>query len=141
MSSAAEQFNAICKANLDAMRQFAAISLDSAENMLKLPLQAAREALVKDSEQLGAIWLGNSLSQALATWPAFYQENAQRALEMARDYWERAAKAQSELGSFIQDQAVSANRSFTESVQEIARAAVAVKPTTEHMEHKPRKVA
>ena len=141
MSSAAEQLNEIYKANLDTARQFAAFSLDGAENMLKLQLQAARDVLVKDSEQLNTLWLSNSFSKALTAWPEFYQSNTQRALDVARAYMESAAKAQNEFARVIQDQMVVVNKNFNESMQGLANAAGAAKSAMEHMEHKPRKVA
>jgi phasin family protein len=141
MSSAAEQFGEICKANLNAVRQFAAFSLDGAENMLRAQLQAAREILVKDNEQLSRIWLDNSLSKALTAWPEFYQDNTQKALDVARAYMDSAAKAQNEFAHLFQDQVVVANKSFIESMQGLTSAAGASKTTVEHVEHKPRKVA
>jgi phasin family protein len=141
MSSAAEQFGEICKANLDAARQFAALSLDGAENILKVQLQAAREVLAKDSEQLSTLWLGISLSKALTAWPEFYQGNTQKALDAARAYMDGAAKAQGEFARLFQDQVAVANKSFIESVQGLTGAAGAAKSAVEHVEHRPRKVA
>ena len=137
MASAAEQLNEIYKGNLDTVRQFAALFLDTAENLLKLQLQAAREMLVKDRGPFGALWLSGSLSKAATAWPEFYQDNAQKGLDMARNYMEGVAKAQSEFARLIQDQAAVANKSFVESMQGLGSAAKPAGP----VEHKPRRVA
>jgi hypothetical protein len=154
MSSAAEQFNAIYKANLDAARQYALISAEGAERMLHLPIEATREFLVKGSavkgsDQLPTMWLGTSLSQALADWPALYQDNMQKAMDVTRTYLKTVTKAQSELARFIQEQAALTNQSFVEGVQALAGAASAgseitasaIRPAAEPAEHKAKKAA
>jgi len=149
MSSAAEQFNAIYKANLDAARQYALISAEGAERMLHLPIEATREFLVKGSDQLPTMWLETSLSQALADWPALYQDNMQKAMDVTGTYLKTVTKAQSELARFIQEQAALTNQSFVEGVRALAGAASAgseitasaIRPAAEPAEHKVKKAA
>jgi hypothetical protein len=148
MSSAAEQYNAIYKANLDATRQYATIYMEGVEQMFQLPMQAMRD-LFKTSEQLGATWLETSLSKALADWPALYQDNMQKAMEAMRAYVETATKAQGELARFMQEQAALTNKGFLEGVQALASAAStgseiaasAIRRAAEPVEHKPKKAA
>lgn len=154
MSSAAEQFNAIYKANLDAARQYALISAEGAERMLHLPIEATREFLVNGSDQLPTMWLETSLFKALAAWPALYQDNMQKAMDVARTYLETATKAQSELARFAQERAAITNKSLIEGVQALANAASAereiaasaiaasaIRPAAELAEHKHKKAA
>jgi Phasin protein len=154
MSSAAEQFNAIYKANLDAARQYATMSVEGAERMLQLPIEATREFVIKGSDQFTTMWLDTSLFKALADWPALYQDNMQKAMDVARTYLETATKAQSELARFIQEQAAITNKSLLEGVQALANAASAeseiaasaiaasaIRPAAELAEHKHKKAA
>jgi hypothetical protein len=148
MSSAAEQFNAIYKANLDATRQCATFYMEGVEQMFQLPMQAVRD-LFKTSEHLGAAWLETNLSKALADWPALYQDNMQKVMEAMRAYVETATKAQGELARFRQEQAALANKNFLEGMQALASAAStgseiaasAIRRAAEPVEHKPKKAA
>jgi len=148
MSSAVNQFNAIYKANLDATRQYATTYMEGVEQMLQLPMQAARD-FFKSSEQLNATWLETNLSKALADWPALYQDNIQKTMEAARAYIETATKAQGELARFMQEQAALTNKSVLEGVQVLASAAStgseiaasAIGRAAEPVEHKPKKAA
>lgn len=149
MSSVAEQFDAICKVNLDTARQYATMSVEGAERLLQLPIEAAREFFVKGSDQFTTTWRETSFSKALADWPTVYQDNVQKANDVTRTYLETVAQAQAEFARLLQEQAALANKNFVEGVQALANATSAgseiatsaITHAAEPAEHKPKKAA
>jgi hypothetical protein len=149
MSSAAEQFNAICKVNLDAARQYATMCVEGAQRMLQVPIEAAGEFFGKGSDQFTTMWRESSLSKALADWPTVYQDNMQKAMDVTRAYLETVTRVQTEFARSIQEQAVLVNKNVVEGVQALASAASAsseiatgaVRHAAEPAEHKPKKAA
>jgi len=144
MPSTTEQFNVICKTNLDAMRHFAVLSLEDAEKMFKLPLRMTREIVEKDGGTLDASWVNNHIANALAEWSNVYERNTQKIVELTKTYFETANQAQSELMRFVQDEMGSMNKNILDPAQQTSdteavaanRDAVEVaksKPTTKRL--------
>ena len=133
MSSVTEQFNVVCKAHLDAMQQFAALAQEGAQNMLKLPAQAAREFASKDD---GQPWFGANVSGVLSNWSKQYQDQTQKALDMTLAYWKNASLEQGELARLVQKEAAAASTSLLDGWQARANAAdAAAKQSAEKGEH------
>lgn len=134
MSSVANQFNVVCKANLDAMQRFAALALEGAQNMLKLPAQAAREFASKDD---GQPWFGTDVTGVLSNWSRQYQDQTRKALDMTLAYWENTSLEQRELARLVQEEAAAASTSFLGGWQARTNVAdAATRQSAERMEHR-----
>ncbi|HVK53420.1 MAG TPA: phasin family protein [Burkholderiales bacterium] len=135
MSSVNDQINAIYQANLAVARQFAAISLDGAENLFNVTFNATRKLIENEKGQPNGVWANGALPTVLSTYSSTYQDNLRKVVETTQTYLDEASKAQAELARLIQDQVAAASSNFLDGMQEIAaNVGAAQKETHEALE-------
>lgn len=146
MTDATERFSGAINANMEAARKCAMLALEGTQKVFTLQAKTYQDLCTSSAQQLTQMWSASiDPSQAAADWPKLFQDSIQKAVDITRAYLKTATELQTELTHVAEDQLPSLNKQWLESVDGIARAAIAItegmSPRAVEPEHRTKKTA
>ena len=89
------------KAAIDTTRQAVAIVTQANERLFQLQVEAAKAAFGQNSKNIAMLLTTQEPAAALTQWPSMFQENAQRMMDVTRNWFEIMAQTQAELTKLL----------------------------------------
>ena len=125
MSAIPEQVSALNASTLDAAVQLARISLDTTERLIKLGIDASREAAneaAKISQPSGEV---TSLQDILTAQSKTAEGGVEKVVTLSKAFYEVAQQAQQEFTSVLEAKMAEFNKAFTASLDQALKSAPA----------------
>lgn len=120
-----EQFAALNRTNMDAAMHFARLSMQTAERLMSLQLEAARSAVEDGARQAHELAQVSDAQQALELRRRFAAEAVDKALDYSRQVCKLASDTQGEVARLMEDRMSTYHREMSAAVEELAKHAPA----------------
>lgn len=123
MNNLPEQFAEMNQANVDNALKFAQLSLESAERMLKLQLDAAKNAIEDSARLARTVTEVKDVQQAMALRSELAESSVEKVLEYSRSIYEIASQTQVELSQLLENNLAAFNKTTISSMEKAGQMA------------------
>jgi phasin family protein len=117
MAAGTDQFGSLSKASVDTALEFARISMQSAERMMHLQLEAARVFIEENSKAAGTLAGSGNPQQAAALSEQLARTSMERAVGYSRNVYEIARQAQTDIAKLMGERATSIGKDVTAAIE------------------------
>jgi len=120
-----EEMEQINKGGVEASLRFANIYMESAEQLLRLQLDAAKAALDENAKNAKALLDARDPQQVMALRTKLAESNMEKAMDFSRSVYEVASKAQQEIARLLEGRVADFKKSVAGSVDKATKGAPA----------------
>jgi phasin family protein len=124
MLSLFEQLSSIGKTNLEVAQKLASTTSELTERLIKAQVEAATQLLDGNYEQIQTLYSKPGNAASAAYWQSIYQDNAEKAQEIFRHYFEVVTKIQTEMARQMTEQVTAINKDAAKNFGDLAKAAL-----------------
>jgi len=118
-----EDFAGLGKNSLETALKFAQISMDSAEQMMKLQLDAARTAFEENSKTAKSLAEVKDPQQLIALRAKLAEQSVEKMLTYSKSVYEVASGAQGELSKLMEQAVAGHSKDVIEAMEKVLKAA------------------
>ena len=120
-----EQFNEFNTNNIEAALRFSKIFLDNTERLVKLQLDAAKQAVEDGAKNAKALSSVKDPQEALALRAKLAEAGIESALGYSRSVYEASSQAQSEIAQLFEERIAFANKGIAAAMDKAVKSAPA----------------
>lgn len=117
-----EDFAGFGKSSLDTALKFAQISMESAERMMKLQLDAARSSFEENSKTAKALAEAKDPQQLMNLRAKLAEQSVEKVLSYSKSVYNVASAAQSELSKLMEHAMTSHSKEVMEAMEKVIKA-------------------
>ena len=118
-----EDFAALGKGGLETALKFAQISMDSAERMMKLQLEAARTSFEENSKTAKALTEAKDPQQLMSLRTKLAEQSVEKMLSYSKSVYEVASATQAEVARLMEQAMTSNSKEVIEAIEKVMKAA------------------
>jgi phasin family protein len=118
-----EDFAAFGKGGLETALKFAQISMDSAERMMKLQLEAARTSFEENSKTAQALTETKDPQQLMSLRTKLAEQSVEKMLSYSKSVYEVASATQAEVSRLMEQAMTSNSKEVMEAIEKVMKAA------------------
>ncbi len=123
MFEKAEDFAAFGKGGLETALKFAQISMDSAERMMKLQLEAARTSFEENSKTAKSLTEAKDPQQLMSLRTKLAEQSVEKMLTYCKSVYEVASATQAEVSRLMEQAMTSNSKEVMEAIEKVMKAA------------------
>lgn len=120
-----EQFPELNKDSLEHTLRFARITMDSAERLVKLQLETAKQAIEENAKNSKALSEVKDLQEVAALRTKLAEGGVEKALSYSREVYELASQAQAELAEFFEESFSAYTKGLMSAIEKTSKSAPA----------------
>lgn len=125
MINTPEKLVALSKANVEAAVSLANLALESAERLVEVQLDAAKDAVAGSAKNAKALAAVKDVQGLIALQQELAQPAVEKVVGYSRSAYEIAAKAQSEFGQLVEERVAEFNKGVIDALEQAVKAAPA----------------